>query len=1251
MRHSRVLGGFVALWLLVACSDQAGKPSTDEKAAPRPTAPPPPAQVPELPQTAERDRDGNKLDDVLDQQLASVAGDARLAGETTSLQVILSTPVQQSDLDDFEADGGKVRYVFRELSYGWTGSIARGKLPALSARLGSKLHLVAAPRATQPFMDEATRTGRIRGIWAASFAGSASGYSGNSNITIAVLDTGVDSSHTDLTGRMQGWKDYTGDAAVSARDVGGHGTHVASIAVGSGAAFGAATASLKFTQSGNLTGIPVGSFVASTLHTPAYLGSGAALSASASATFLGGGSTTLHALFAPDGSNSFTSFGNVSGGSPLALSNQNGGSVGKLYQGGLVQANPASVTNFAVSNTVASYPGVGDGFNALRGVAPTCKWFGGKVFTDAGAGNSFDIEEGLDDIVARKVTDNIKIANLSLGVTGSGTDTVMRAKVNATVDAGLVVVVAAGNDGPSNTIGDPGRASKVITVGAANDVNELTTYTSIGALSPGADEDTKPDVLAPGGSAFRSGILAADTNTADGNLASFSDLVANDYSNLQGTSMATPFVSGSLALMIDALQQSGTSWSFGSSAQPLFLKMLLAASATELNIAREQGVGNSPTLGRASTPKDRFEGYGIINPDAAIEAMLQTFVSPLNGSVSNTAPARLEWERRAWGRKLSLVNGATVILNLAVPSTADFDIYLYAGSGDAKGNPVLRASSVNAGTDTDETISFTSAATETAYVFVKRVSGFGAFSVTGSAVSHCGDGDLDTGELCDPAMAGSTTCCTATCGIVSNGTSCSDGNACTKADTCQAGSCSAGTAVVCAASDQCHDAGTCDTGTGACSDPKKADGESCNDANKCTQTDTCQAGACAGKNPVVCAALDQCHDAGSCAPATGVCSNPSKTNGVGCDDGDKCTKTDTCQAGACTGGAGVVCATLDQCHDVGVCSPATGVCSNPQKANGASCDDGNRCTKTDTCVAGACSGANTVACAAADQCHVAGSCDATTGVCSNPPKVDGSACNDGNFCTQTDGCVAGVCTGGAPVVCSAVDDCHDAGVCDPASGLCSAPIAAPGTACDDADGCTLGDACDAGVCKSSGSVTCPLPDACHEAGICQAATGDCSYAPQADGTPCGLQGGCQAGGCVEPNPGAGGAGGETSAGGAASDGGAVSDGGAAEAGGAPGVAGAANAGGGAGGSLQQAGSSSTAGVATTAGAGNGMGALAGAPDVEPAAGAAPITSAANSHDSSGCGCELPGRRRSPSWPALALLVAAGVLGRVRRRAA
>ena len=86
-----------------------------------------------------------------------------------------------------------------------------------------------------------------------------------------------------------------------------------------------------------------------------------------------------------------------------------------------------------------------------------------------------------------------------------------------------------------------------------------------------------------------------------------------------------------------------------------------------------------------------------------------------------------------------------------------------------------------------------------------------------------------------------------------------------------------------------------------------------------------------------------------------------------------------------------------------------------------------------------------VVCTASNQCHDVGTCDPATGVCSDPHKPDGTSCEDGDFCTshtgapQThDDCISGVCVLGLPVDCSDLNDqCND-GVCDPADGLCNA---------------------------------------------------------------------------------------------------------------------------------------------------------------------------------------------------------------------
>jgi hypothetical protein len=99
------------------------------------------------------------------------------------------------------------------------------------------------------------------------------------------------------------------------------------------------------------------------------------------------------------------------------------------------------------------------------------------------------------------------------------------------------------------------------------------------------------------------------------------------------------------------------------------------------------------------------------------------------------------------------------------------------------------------------------------------------------------------------------------------------------------------------------------------------------------------------------------------------------------------------------------------------------MCSNPAKSDGSPCDDSNACTQTDTCQAGLCVGTNPVICTDLVQCHVAGTCDPATGVCSHPAALDGTPCNDGNACTTSDACVAGLCVGGLP------PNCNDGNVC------------------------------------------------------------------------------------------------------------------------------------------------------------------------------------------------------------------------------
>ncbi|MHB8873293.1 MAG: Kelch repeat-containing protein [Myxococcaceae bacterium] len=383
--------------------------------------------------------------------------------------------------------------------------------------------------------------------------------------------------------------------------------------------------------------------------------------------------------------------------------------------------------------------------------------------------------------------------------------------------------------------------------------------------------------------------------------------------------------------------------------------------------------------------------------------------------------------------------------------------------------------------------------------------------------AQCPTGFCADGFCCDTACnAGACDACSIVLGAPLNGvctalsnTPCTDGDGCTAGDSCQSGVCIPGAAVTCSAG-QCTDVGTCDTATGLCSQPPKADGLACVDGNACTQTDTCQSGVCVGGSTTACLPLDQCHDVGVCNTSTGMCSQPVKSNGSICDDTSACTINDRCVSGTCTG-TPVACPASDFCHLAGTCDPATGACSNPTKPEGTSCNDGNLCSSADACIAGVCTGTATV-CAPASQCHVAGTCNASTGLCSSPLKTDGSSCDDGNACTRTDTCQVGVCQGGNTVACTPMDSCHDVGVCDVATGSCSTPAKANGSGCDDQNACTTTDRCTSGVCQGT-PVVCFVGGECYEPGSCTASSGACSFPMKADGTACSI-GVCKTGLCV-----------------------------------------------------------------------------------------------------------------------------------------
>lgn len=191
-------------------------------------------------------------------------------------------------------------------------------------------------------------------------------------------------------------------------------------------------------------------------------------------------------------------------------------------------------------------PGAGN----FRGVAPDAVLYGAKVLDSTGSGPLSDVIAGIEWCWEKTTAD---IISLSLGTAGSsdGQDSLSLA-VNAVVEKGVVTVVAAGNAGAApQTVGSPGAAIRAITVGAVAEPSPSAapSWRSAGVYpapsssrGPTRDGRVKPDIMAPGVTVASAAI---DPYAVFG-------CGTECYTVMSGTSMATPFVSGTVALMMQA---------------------------------------------------------------------------------------------------------------------------------------------------------------------------------------------------------------------------------------------------------------------------------------------------------------------------------------------------------------------------------------------------------------------------------------------------------------------------------------------------------------------------------------------------------------------------------------------------------------------------------------------------------------------------------------------------------------------------